>query len=237
MKGGNGVYPEWRRRAPGRTTARAAARAWPRRTPPQGSHRWLIDLALVTGADGVGTPSPSGCAQNLPVRSYVGWTQWALLMDPPPELLACLIAVAPHNMQEAVYRGGAFHLGDFLHWAAMLINQERFTGLRAAARAPTMKRRLARSSTPSRWPTRPTRRPSTARRGFGNGRRPPTPTTRYGIGSSSTRLCSGRTFRCGSPQACRTSSSTRPCTSTSRCVPAGSTSRSLSAPGPTTNWP
>ncbi|WP_449348527.1 CocE/NonD family hydrolase [Streptomyces shaanxiensis] len=75
--------------------------------------------------------------------SYVGWTQWALLMDPPPELRTCLIAVAPHNMYEAVHGGGAFHVGDFLHWAAMLINQERFTGLRAAVRALTMKRRLA----------------------------------------------------------------------------------------------
>ncbi|MEU2914794.1 CocE/NonD family hydrolase [Streptomyces massasporeus] len=75
--------------------------------------------------------------------SYVGWTQWALLMDPPPELRTCLIAVAPHNMHEAVYGAGAFQLGDFLHWAAMMINQERFTGLRAVARALTMKRRLA----------------------------------------------------------------------------------------------
>ncbi|MFF4060161.1 CocE/NonD family hydrolase [Streptomyces sp. NPDC001668] len=75
--------------------------------------------------------------------SYVGWTQWALLLDPPPELRTCLIAVAPHNMHEAVYGAGAFQLGDFLHWAAMMINQERFTRLRAVARALTMKRRLA----------------------------------------------------------------------------------------------
>ncbi|MFF7314660.1 CocE/NonD family hydrolase [Streptomyces sp. NPDC008137] len=75
--------------------------------------------------------------------SYVGWTQWALLMDPPPELRTCLIAVAPHNVYDAVYGGGAFQVGDFLHWAAMMINQERFTGLRALARVLTMKRRLA----------------------------------------------------------------------------------------------
>ncbi|MFD5160855.1 CocE/NonD family hydrolase [Streptomyces hawaiiensis] len=75
--------------------------------------------------------------------SYVGWTQWALLMDPPPELRTSLIAIAPHNMHTAVYGGGAFQVGDFLHWAAMMINQERFTGLRAVARALTMKRRLA----------------------------------------------------------------------------------------------
>ncbi|MEU1178627.1 CocE/NonD family hydrolase [Streptomyces sp. NPDC005820] len=75
--------------------------------------------------------------------SYVGWTQWALLMDPPPELRACLIAVGPHDMHDAVYGAGAFQAGDFLSWAAMLVNQERFTGLRGVARVLTIKRRLA----------------------------------------------------------------------------------------------
>ncbi|AVV44867.1 CocE/NonD family hydrolase [Streptomyces sp. ID05-04B] len=75
--------------------------------------------------------------------SYVGWTQWALLMDPPPELRTCLIAVAPHNMHETVYGAGAFQLGDFLSWAAMMAGQERFTGLRGVARVLTMNRRLA----------------------------------------------------------------------------------------------
>ncbi|WP_086800797.1 CocE/NonD family hydrolase [Streptomyces caniscabiei] len=75
--------------------------------------------------------------------SYVGWTQWALLMDPPPELRTCLIAVAPHNMHNTVYGAGAFRLGDFLSWAAMMANQERFPGLRGVARMLTMNRRLA----------------------------------------------------------------------------------------------
>jgi putative CocE/NonD family hydrolase len=75
--------------------------------------------------------------------SYVGWTQWALLMDPPPELRTCLIAVGPHDMHDAVYGAGAFQVGDFLAWAEMLANQERFTGLRAIARMLTLKRRLA----------------------------------------------------------------------------------------------
>jgi predicted acyl esterase len=75
--------------------------------------------------------------------SYVGWTQWALLMDPPSELRTCLIAVGPHDMHDAVYGAGAFQVGDFLAWAEMLANQERFTGLRAIARTLTLKRRLA----------------------------------------------------------------------------------------------
>ncbi|MEU6231144.1 CocE/NonD family hydrolase [Streptomyces sp. NPDC047042] len=75
--------------------------------------------------------------------SYVGWTQWALLMDPPPELRTCLIAVAPHDMHDGVYGAGAFHLNDFLSWAATLVHQERFTGLRGLARGLTINRRLA----------------------------------------------------------------------------------------------
>ncbi|QYX75716.1 CocE/NonD family hydrolase [Streptomyces akebiae] len=75
--------------------------------------------------------------------SYVGWTQWALLMDPPPELRTCLIAVAPHDMHDALYGAGAFQVGDFLSWAEMVVHQERFPGLRGMARVLTMKRRLA----------------------------------------------------------------------------------------------
>ncbi|MEV6381904.1 CocE/NonD family hydrolase [Streptomyces sp. NPDC051773] len=75
--------------------------------------------------------------------SYVGWTQWALLLDPPPELRASLIAVAPHDMHDAAHGSGAFRLGDFLSFAEMVVNQERFTGLRAMARMFTLNRRLA----------------------------------------------------------------------------------------------
>lgn len=75
--------------------------------------------------------------------SYVGWTQWALLMDPPPELRACLIAVAPHDMHAAAHGSGAFRLGDFLSFAEMVVNQERFPGLRGVPRMLTLNRRLA----------------------------------------------------------------------------------------------
>ncbi|ULR48310.1 CocE/NonD family hydrolase [Streptomyces deccanensis] len=75
--------------------------------------------------------------------SYVGWTQWALLMDPPPELRASVIAVAPHDMYDAAHGSGAFRLGDFLSFAEMVVDQERFTGLRAMARMLALNRRLA----------------------------------------------------------------------------------------------
>ncbi|WP_416071319.1 CocE/NonD family hydrolase [Streptomyces sp. ME02-8801-2C] len=75
--------------------------------------------------------------------SYVGWTQWALLMDPPPELRTSLIAVAPHDMHEGVYGGGAFHLNDFLAFAEIVVDQEKYTGLRGVPRLLNVKRRLA----------------------------------------------------------------------------------------------
>ncbi|MFE3849703.1 CocE/NonD family hydrolase [Streptomyces griseorubiginosus] len=75
--------------------------------------------------------------------SYVGWTQWALLMDPPPELRASLIAVAPHDMHDAAHGSGAFRLGDFLAFAEMVVSQERYPGLRGVPRMLTLNRRLA----------------------------------------------------------------------------------------------
>jgi putative CocE/NonD family hydrolase len=75
--------------------------------------------------------------------SYVGWTQWALLMDPPAELRTCLIAVAPHDMHDAAHGSGAFRLGDFLSFAEMVVSQERFPGLRGVPRMLTLNRRLA----------------------------------------------------------------------------------------------
>jgi uncharacterized protein len=56
--------------------------------------------------------------------SYVGFTQWALLMDPPPELAAAVIAMAPNDMYTAAYQGGAFTLDDFLSWADQVAHQE-----------------------------------------------------------------------------------------------------------------
>jgi len=56
--------------------------------------------------------------------SYLGFTQWALLMDPPPELVTAVISIAPHDFREAVYQGGAFNLVDFLGWADQVGHQE-----------------------------------------------------------------------------------------------------------------
>ncbi len=57
--------------------------------------------------------------------SYLGFTQWALLSDPPPELAAAVIAVGPHDLYTSTWGSGAFALNDFLGWADMMAHQER----------------------------------------------------------------------------------------------------------------
>jgi putative CocE/NonD family hydrolase len=57
--------------------------------------------------------------------SYLGFTQWALLMDPPPELAAAVIQVGPHDFSRTMYAGGAFNLNDSLGWSDMVSHQEK----------------------------------------------------------------------------------------------------------------
>jgi putative CocE/NonD family hydrolase len=57
--------------------------------------------------------------------SSLGFTQWALLMDPPPELVTAVIACAPHNFGAFVYTGGAFLLSTMFEWSFVTTNQER----------------------------------------------------------------------------------------------------------------
>ncbi len=56
--------------------------------------------------------------------SYLAFTQWALLMDPPPELVAAVISISPHDFYASSYKGGAFSLGDFLGWTDQVRRQE-----------------------------------------------------------------------------------------------------------------
>nr|WP_296064736.1 CocE/NonD family hydrolase [uncultured Actinoplanes sp.] len=73
--------------------------------------------------------------------SYLGWTQWTLLQDPPPELRTAVIYVGPHDFREAVFGTGAFTLGDFLGWSDQIVHQESGNLHRVAAMA-TAPRRL-----------------------------------------------------------------------------------------------
>lgn len=56
--------------------------------------------------------------------SYLGFTQWALMADPPPELAAAVVTVGPHDLHTSTWGTGAFSLGDFLGWADMMAHQE-----------------------------------------------------------------------------------------------------------------
>ena len=56
--------------------------------------------------------------------SYLGFTQWALLVDPPPELAPPIISIGPHDFRAAAYQGGAFNLNDFLGWSNQVARQE-----------------------------------------------------------------------------------------------------------------
>lgn len=62
--------------------------------------------------------------------SYLGFTQWALLTDPPPELTAAVIAVGPHDFSLSSWGTGAFTLNDFLGWSDLMAHQEKLGRLR-----------------------------------------------------------------------------------------------------------
>ncbi|MET0424326.1 MAG: CocE/NonD family hydrolase, partial [Actinoplanes sp.] len=57
-------------------------------------------------------------------HSYLGWTQWTLMQDPPPELRAALVYVGPHDFRESIFGTGAFALGDYLGWSDEVARQE-----------------------------------------------------------------------------------------------------------------
>jgi uncharacterized protein len=66
--------------------------------------------------------------------SYLGFTQWALLRDPPPELAAAVVTVGPHDFHASVWGTGAFTINDFLGWSDMVCHQEDRLRLRAGVR-------------------------------------------------------------------------------------------------------
>lgn len=75
--------------------------------------------------------------------SYLGYTQWALLADPPPELAAAVITVGPHDFHASSWGTGSFSLNDFLGWSDMMAHQEE-PPLRRLAFQLGAKRRLER---------------------------------------------------------------------------------------------
>jgi putative CocE/NonD family hydrolase len=111
---GGGFYPVIHEAADGQDTV-----AWLRRQP------WF---------DGrLGTVGPS----------YLGWVQWALAIDPPPELRAMVVQVGPHDMARLAYGRGPFQLMFLLLWSEMVANQEHIGFVRGTTRMMRAERRLA----------------------------------------------------------------------------------------------
>ena len=75
--------------------------------------------------------------------SYLGFTQWALLMDPPPEMAAAVIIVGPHDFSESSWGTGAFTINDFLGWSDMMSHQEDGNRLLGALQQARSRRRVA----------------------------------------------------------------------------------------------
>ncbi|OFJ53614.1 CocE/NonD family hydrolase [Mycolicibacterium grossiae] len=78
--------------------------------------------------------------------SYLGYTQWALLMDPPPELKAAIITVGPHDFSAATWGTGAFTVNDFLGWSNMVSHQEEPGRLAMVRRQLSANRVVARAA-------------------------------------------------------------------------------------------
>ncbi len=74
--------------------------------------------------------------------SYLGFVQWALAMDPPPELVAAVVFVGPHDFSRSAYQYGAFGLYSFLSWNDLIAHQESTGALRGVVRSVTADRRL-----------------------------------------------------------------------------------------------
>jgi uncharacterized protein len=73
---------------------------------------WLRDQPWFTGSFGT-----MGA-------SYLGFTQWALLTDPPPEMTAAVITVGPHDISGPRWGTGSFGLDDFVGWNESVSHQE-----------------------------------------------------------------------------------------------------------------
>lgn len=66
--------------------------------------------------------------------SYLGFTQWALLSDPPQEQSAAVIVAGPHDFATASWATGSFTVNDFLTWSDAVARQEERRGLRTLLR-------------------------------------------------------------------------------------------------------
>lgn len=78
--------------------------------------------------------------------SYLGFTQWALLQDPPPELATAVIVAGTHDWYESTWGTGTFAANDFLNWSDMVAHQEDPVRIRAAVRHARTRRKVAQAA-------------------------------------------------------------------------------------------
>ncbi|NEK87627.1 CocE/NonD family hydrolase [Blastococcus saxobsidens] len=74
--------------------------------------------------------------------SYLGYTQWALALDPPPELKAMVLHIGPHDLAQAGLIDGAFQLTNLSIWTDLVAHQEQVGFVRGLLRLATAERRL-----------------------------------------------------------------------------------------------
>jgi len=86
--------------------------------------------------------------------SYLAYVQWALALDPPPELKAMVVQVSPHDLGAACFGHGPFELYNRLAWSEMMAHQEQqglvswvWRALRANKRLAPMLSRLPLTAT------------------------------------------------------------------------------------------
>jgi hypothetical protein len=74
--------------------------------------------------------------------SYLGFVQWALAVDPPSELVAAVVHVAPHDFSRSIYRHGVLDLYNYLAWSDLMAHQEHLGPVSGAIRVAGADRRL-----------------------------------------------------------------------------------------------
>ena len=95
---------------------------------------WLRDQPWYTGTFGtVGL-------------SYLGQTQWALLEDPPADMVAAVVVVGVHDFASSSWGTGALAVNDFLGWSNMVSHQEDPNRLRTALRQAWNRKAVARTA-------------------------------------------------------------------------------------------
>jgi uncharacterized protein len=78
--------------------------------------------------------------------SYLGFTQWTVLQDPPPELAAAVITAGPHDFMASTWGTGSFAVNDFLGWSHLVSHQEDPVRIRAGIRQLRARRKVARAA-------------------------------------------------------------------------------------------